>query len=300
MDHEPGTPQPPTPTGGDADVADRSGLTIGDLAEQTGVSPAVLRMWETRHGFPEPRRLASGHRRYSEGDVVLVRQVLARKDAGVRLEVAIAEASATKAPPAPSIYAELRRKHPSLVTHRLRKSTLIALSWAIEDECCAVADTPVLFGAFQRGDFYQPSAPRWTELARVARSAIVFADRWDGSADDAVGPVRATLADDAPLRREWAVVCDALDSTACLSAWELPGQTTVPDRQRVFEALWTVDPVAVRDAARVAASVAADAGVLAARPLLYELADAPAPRVTTPTGVTALFNRVVAYVDRLT
>lgn len=101
------------------------------------------------------------------------------------------------------------------------------------------------------------------------------------------------------MRREWAVVCDALDSTAALSAWELPGQSEVPDRQRIFEAIWTVDPLAVRDAARVAASVAAEAGVLGAQPLLYELAEPPAPRTTTATGVTALFNRVVAYVDRL-
>ena len=60
-----------------------------------------------------------------------------------------------------------------------------------------------------------------------------------------------------------------------------------------------VDPIAVRDAARVAAGVASTAGVLAARPLLYELAETPAPRATTPAAVTALFNRVVAYVDRL-
>jgi DICT domain-containing protein len=256
-------------------------------------------MWETRHGFPEPRRLPSGHRRYSAADVELVQQVLRRKDAGIRLEVAIAEASATRAPSTPSVFAELRRLHPALPVHRLRKSTLIALSWAIEDECCATADRPVLFGAFQRGDLYAPSAPRWAELARVARTAIVFADRWDGSAEEAEGPVRAALDEDAPMRREWVVICDALDSTACLSAWELPGQSEVPDRQRLFEAVWTVDPHAVRDAARVAASVAAGAGVLAAQPLLYQLAEAPAPRSTSPAGVTALFNRVVAYVDRL-
>lgn len=290
MDQGTESAQPPA-VGGD--------LTIGDLARRSGVSPAVLRMWESRHGFPVPRRLASGHRRYAETDVDLVRQVLRRKDAGIRLEVAIAEAAATTPPESPSVFAELRRRHPALAPHRLRKSTLIALSWAIEDECCAVAERPVLFGAFQRPEFYAPSAPRWHELARVARSAVVFADHWDGGAEDADGPVRAALGPRAPMRREWAVVCDAFDATACLSAWELPGQSTVPDRERVFEAVWTVDPVAVRDAARVAASVAADAGVLAAQPLLYELAESPAPRATAPTGVTALFNRVVAYVDRL-
>ena len=66
--------------------APESGLTIGELARRTDVSPAVLRMWETRHGFPEPRRLSSGHRRYSENDVALIRQVLRRKEAGIRLE----------------------------------------------------------------------------------------------------------------------------------------------------------------------------------------------------------------------
>lgn len=274
-------------------------LTIGELAARTGVSAAVLRMWETRYDFPRPARLPSGHRRYSEVDAELVDQVIRRKDSGLRLEVAIAEAAGSRPPQSPSIFAELRRRHPTLMVSRLRKSTLIALSWAIEDECCAKAASPILFGAFQRGDFYAPSSARWSELARVARAAFVFADHWDGPAGGPGGPTRVGLDDDAPLRREWAVICDAFDSTACLSAWELPGQVTTPDRDRLFEAVWTVDPVAVRDAARVAAAAAAAAGVASAQPLLYELAEAPAPRHTSPVGVTSLFNRVVTYVDGL-
>jgi MerR family transcriptional regulator, light-induced transcriptional regulator len=275
------------------------GLTIGELARRTGVSPAVLRMWESRHGFPEPRRLSSGHRRYAATDVALIGQVLRRKDAGIRLEIAIAEALASRPPESPSIFAELRRRHPGLAPHRLRKSTLIALSWAIEDECCAVADSPILFGGFQRSEFYLPSAARWRELTRVARSAVVFANHWPDATLDARGPVQATLGPDAPMRREWAVVCDALDSTACLAAWELPGQTQVPDRQRIFEAVWTVDPVAVRDAAGVAAGIATRAGVILPQDVQNDLAGPLAVRETTPAAVTALFNRVVAYVDRL-
>ncbi|RZI79063.1 MAG: MerR family transcriptional regulator, partial [Microbacterium sp.] len=95
-------------------------LTIGDLAQRTGLSPAVLRMWETRHGFPVPSRLESGHRRYTDTDVDQVLQVLRRKDAGVRLEVAIAEAGQVLPPASPSVFAELRRKHPALATHRLK------------------------------------------------------------------------------------------------------------------------------------------------------------------------------------
>ncbi len=44
-------------------------LTIGALAERTGMQPATLRMWEQRHGFPRAQRLPSGHRRYPVAEV---------------------------------------------------------------------------------------------------------------------------------------------------------------------------------------------------------------------------------------
>ncbi len=283
-----------------------TGLTIGDLARRTGVTPAVLRTWETRYGFPTPKRRDSGHRRYAESDVALIEQVVRRRDAGVRLEVAIAEAAATRAPETPSVFAELRRRHPHLVAHRLRKSTLLALSWALEDECCAQARRPTLFGAFQEERYYDPAAKRWAELARVARATFAMADfpaeaaTGNGTGGNGVRrPIRVPLAADAPMRREWAVVCDAPDLPAALAAWELPGQSTVRDRDRIFESVWTLDPRAVRDAARVCARVAQDAGCAEAGPVLYELADDPVASTTDIVAATTLFNRIVAYVDRL-
>lgn len=274
-------------------------LTIGDLAQRTGLTPAVLRMWETRHGFPVPHRQPSGHRRYDEQQVGLVAQVIRRRDAGVRLDIAIAEALATASPGAPSVFAVLRKRHPGLVPHRLRKSTLLALSWALEDECCARAESPVLFGSFQTAEFYGPSIPRWNELARVARSTMVFADFDELVDNGGATPIRVPLEADAPMRREWSVVCDAVENAACLSAWELPGQAEVPDRHRIFETVWTVDPHAVRDAARACARVAAANGAHRATPLLDELTEEPVRQVTDPAATTALFNRIVAYVDRL-
>jgi DICT domain-containing protein len=273
-------------------------LTIGDLARRTGLTPPVLRMWESRHGFPTPHRLASGHRRYSDEHVELVRQVLRRRDAGIRLDVAIAEARGSTPPGTASVFAEIRRRHPRLAPYRLKKSTLLALSWALEDEFCARAERPVLFGAFQDERFYQAAAPRWRELARVARSTMVLGDFTSPGDFPRGGPIPVHLAADAPLRREWAVVCDAPDLSACLTAWELPGQEDVPDRHRIFESIWTVDPRAVRDAARVCAQVAQTAGVVEAQGLLYELADEPSTAVPDVAGTTALMNRVVAYVDR--
>jgi DNA-binding transcriptional MerR regulator len=250
-------------------------------------------MWESRHGFPVPRRLESGHRRYSEGDVQAIRSVVRHKDAGTRLELAIARAMADAQPAAPSIYAHLRRRHPQLGVHRLKKSTLLALSWAIEDEFCAKADRATIYGAFQRERYYRKAQPRWTEISRVSAGTTVFADFEESDSEQSPQEVR--LPADAPMRREWALVCDARDLPVVLTAWELPGQDGVADHKRLFESMWSVDSAAVHDAARVCASVASRAGIEAPAP--------PDPSRRTSTldvpDVTNLFSRMVAYVDRI-
>ncbi len=259
-------------------------------------------MWESRHGFPRPRRRDSGHRRYDEHDVELVTQVLRRRDSGMRLEVAIAGVAladaATGTPPgAPSVYAAMRRLHPTLQPQRLKKSTLLAISWAIEDECCSRAEQPMIFGAFQKETYYRAAEERWTELARIARSTMVFA-AFSQEPDPVELTTMVDLPEDAPMRREWTVVCDAPDYPAMLTAWELPGQSTVPDRLRLFEAIWTVEPGAVRDAARACAHAAQQLGHPEAAPLLYELAGDPAPPPVALQQAASLLNRVVAYVDQ--
>ncbi len=290
-------PQAPSPLA----AAPEASLTIGDLADRTGLLPATLRMWESRHGFPRPHRRDSGHRRYAESDVGLVKQVIRRRDAGVRLEVAIAEvalaqASVQSPPSAPSVYAEMRRTYPTLQPQRLKKSSLIALSWAIEDECCARAESPMIFGSFQEERYFRAGQERWTELARIARSTMAFADFGDSPVPVA-GTSLVHLPDDAPMRREWVVVCDAPDYPAMLTAWELPGQSTVPDRKRLFEAIWTVEPAAVRTAARACAQVALQLGHSEAAPVLYELAENPPAPPVEVLKATSLLNRVVAYLD---
>lgn len=44
-------------------------LSIGEVCDETGLSPDVVRVWERRYGFPVPVRLPSGHRRYRDGDL---------------------------------------------------------------------------------------------------------------------------------------------------------------------------------------------------------------------------------------
>lgn len=297
-------PRAPSTQPADSTASSRASLTIGDLARRTGLKPATLRMWEARHSFPRAERRDSGHRRYVESDVELVRQVVRRRDSGARLEMAIAEVALIQAaveepPGATSVYAVLRSRHPSLQPQRLKKSTLMALSWAIEDECCARAERPIIFGAFQRERYFRASEERWTELARIARSTTAFADFPHAVASQG-GTRLVTLPEDAPMRREWVVICDAPDYPAMLTAWELPGQSTLPDRQRLFEAIWTVEPAAVRNAARACAQIALHLGDTEAAPLLYELAETPPNPPVELLKATGLLNRVVAYVDGMT
>ncbi|WP_205474364.1 DICT sensory domain-containing protein [Nocardioides sp. SYSU D00038] len=272
-------------------------LSIGDLAERTGVAAATLRMWEQRHGFPVPHRLPSGHRRYDDGHVRAVRAVVDRRDAGVRLDAAIAQVAAPQpeAPTPPSVWAQLRRTRPDLAAHRLRKRTLVALSRAIEDELCSTAERASVFGGFQRREFYARSRERWQEVDRVAGSAFAFADF--PTVADGHGPALVPLPTDAPMLREWVVACDSRRLPAVLVAWEVPGQAGVPDADRVFEAVWTIDPAAARDAARTCAEVAVAAGVARAVPVLAALAGPPPVGSVDPGSVTRLLSRVLAYVD---
>lgn len=63
---------------------DQGLLSIGDLADLTGLSVDVVRVWEKRYGFPEPVRLPSGHRRYREADVHRLRLMAAALSRGHR------------------------------------------------------------------------------------------------------------------------------------------------------------------------------------------------------------------------
>lgn len=272
-------------------------LTIREVAARTGVNAATLRMWEQRFGFPEPDRLESGHRRYSEDDVERVRHVARDRAAGLSMTAAIDRARTAGIQVEPSIYAGIRRRRPDLVPYYLPKRTLIALSHAIEDECIARAERPVLFGSFQLPRFYRHAEPRWRELARTSTAAVVFAE-FDERRDPPGGPHEIPIRHDDPLLREWGLVCDAPDYAAFLAAWERPGQDDVPDAERGFETIWSVEPELVREASRVAAAIAEQTAPDLIPPIRERLSDTPPPAAEEFRLVGALTNRMVAYVGQ--
>ena len=269
-------------------------LSIGDVSEQTGVSEATLRMWESRHGFPRPERLASGHRRYSERDIDLLRQVLEERSRGLSLKAAIVRVARAGDEPERSLYAGLRRRRPELSTHPIDKRSVIALTHAIEDELVARAERAVIFGSFQEERWYRRSEPRWRELARTADYAVVLAD-FPRPRRPRGAPVELPLDGSDPLRREWLLVCSAPGFAACLAAVERPGQSDRHDADRDFDTLWSVEPETVHEAAQICCELVARPAPRLSRQIERHLDRVPAPRDDRFDVAAAVTSRMVAY-----
>jgi MerR family transcriptional regulator, light-induced transcriptional regulator len=276
------------------------GLSISDLARRTQVPAPTLRSWEDRYGFPRPRRLAGGHRRYDDGDVAIIEAVVRLRASGMSMQAAISQATSRTAEAEPSVFAGLRRRHPAVTPRVLRKVTLLALTRAIEDECCARAERPVLFAGFQQQRYFRRSEERWNELARTAQIVVVFADFIEpgGLPPEEPAPIRVPLPQDAPARREWTLVCASTDYPACVTGWEFPGQREAADADRRFEVIWSVDPEVVSDAAaicaRLARSILPELG-----PLLGGLPSEPAPPASADLRrAEGLLSRMTEYLEK--
>jgi len=275
-------------------------LAIKDVAERTGIAAGTIRMWEQRHGFPTPQRTAAGYRRYTPEDVETLRRVQAYRDRGLSVAAAIDRARETGGPSdRPSLYAAVAAGEHGARPQVLRKPTLEALSRAIEHETLALAAAPVLFGAFQRERFYRTIEPRWRRLAAHADAAVVFADFPVRRHPDG-GPVEVPIDPADALGNEWAVIVDAPGFAASLLAWEQPGAPAPggpDDRDRRFEAIWTLDARATRRASRAAARMAGAADPALGERLDALLADRPLALDQPAPALTALANRVVAYLE---
>ena len=271
-------------------------LPIRDVAQQAGIAAGTLRMWEQRYGFPTPERTDSGYRRYAPEVVPVLRRIVDLRTRGLTVAAAIEQARRDDLPTdRPSVYAAIAGgQQPQL----LRKSTLVAMSRAIEDEAMSHAAAPVAFGAFQEARFYRHVESRWRRLAQRADAVTVFAD-FDAISRDA-GVLQMPIAPEDALGDEWIVIVDAPGYAACLLAWEPergiarggPG-----DGDRRFEAIWTLDPEVTRRAAHAAARLVERKAPEEGARLELLLADRPLAMQPVAPALTALTNRVVAYVE---
>ncbi len=275
-------------------------LSIKEVSEQCGIAAGTLRMWEQRYGFPCPPRSSNGYRSYSADDVETLGRVQAYRRRGLSIAAAIEHAVEDRSQSdRSSIYAAVAASGRGIQSQLLRKSTLIALSRAIEHEALALAAAPVLFGAFQHEAFYRAVEPRYRELAAQAEVAVVFAD-FASERRPPRGPIEIPIRADAVLGNEWAVVIDAPGYSAALMAWEqLDGADDDRPKgsERRFEAIWTLDPIATRKAAQAAARIVALSDQQLGGELGQLLAERPLALAEPAPALTALANRALAYVE---
>src|SRR3954465_892140 len=269
-------------------------LTIREVAARSGIPAGTLRMGEERSGSPKPQRLPSGHRRFTSDQIEQVRAVVAARDAGLSLPAAIERVAGAPKERRESLYGLLRLRRPELAPESIPKPRMLALSHAIEDECLARAHAPVLIGSFQRERFFRVEQARWRGFARTAAVAVVFADFKTRTDTD---PPRVRVPRNPPLSREWAIVCLAPGASAALAGWEPPGQDDAADAERRFEAIWTVDPELVYEAADAAAELADRVEPTIGARISDELGPRPAPSGADVRGVAALARRMVSYVS---
>ena len=267
------------------------GFSIGVLAERTGLTPTVLRTWENRFGFPAGARSPSGHRRFTDADVDLVRQVQELRAGGLGLAAAVESVHRRRRRPPESVHAVMARDFPHLGVQRLGRRSLVAASYAVEDDALARAERPLVLGTFQAGARFADQRRRWDELARTAAWSAVVAE-FDESlpADPSASPARCQLAEGSPLRREWTVVTVSDTRAALVSAWEVPGTV------EIYESVVSTHRPAAVAAARVLVDAARAAG---AEPPAHvaELLDEPV-RETRAVDADRLWLRALARLDR--
>lgn len=272
-------------------------FSIGTLAQRTGVTPNVLRTWENRFGFPAGRRTAAGHRRFTETDALLVGEVLAAREQGVPLQLAVETiVQRSRQDSGESVHAVLVRDFPELRPQRLGKSTLLAASHAIEDECLARADRSVVLGTFQEGHKFARSLHRWEELGRTAIWSAVLADfagHTDLPADVQARPARCQLPDDSPLLREWTVAILSPTFTAVLAAWQVP---TSSGQSATYESVISLRRAPAVAAARVIVASARAAGAVPP-PEASAMLSSPTAGLTTMPDADRMLLRVLERMD---
>ncbi len=146
-----------------------------------------------------------------------------------------------------SVLSELLRQMPQLRSHLYFKSSLTALSHAMEDRVLAGTDRPLLIASFQQEKFYRQEAHRYRRLGEISDQVYVLAAP-DTEFSDRISEYELVpfQSDDA-LASEWHLIAIGAQSSACLICREkIVPPSDIPvlpeiDASRRFEGIWTFD-----------------------------------------------------------
>jgi DICT domain-containing protein/signal transduction histidine kinase len=136
---------------------------------------------------------------------------------------------------------------PHLRSHLYFKSSLTALSHAMEDRVLAGTDRPLLIASFQQEKFYRQEAHRYRRLGEISDQVYVLAAPDTEFNDCAPEYELVPFSQTDALTSEWHLIAIGPQSSACLICREkFVPPSDIPvlpeiDASRRFEGIWTFD-----------------------------------------------------------
>ncbi|MFG6098165.1 DICT sensory domain-containing protein [Leptothoe sp. ISB3NOV94-8A] len=150
-----------------------------------------------------------------------------------------------------SVLDELLAVLPALRPQMYFKTSLTALSHAMEDQVLAGDDRPLMIASFQQERFYRQEAHRYLRLADITPQIYVLAatNTKFANADGTVRHETIAFDPEDALVHEWHLVVLGQQYTACLVCREHHGSqkprvlngAPAFDQSRRFEGIWTLD-----------------------------------------------------------
>ncbi|MGB8699044.1 MAG: DICT sensory domain-containing protein [Thermosynechococcaceae cyanobacterium] len=156
-----------------------------------------------------------------------------------------------------SLLQELLEDQPQLRSQMYFKSSLTALSHAMEDQVLAGTEQPLVIACFQQERFYRQEAHRYLRIADRTPYAYVLAAPEDEFKHESGAYESIAFSPEDGLSREWHLVVIGQTYTVCLLCREHVQETSpqiplsLPDQARRFEGIWTFDRQASCAAAKL-------------------------------------------------
>ena len=146
------------------------------------------------------------------------------------------------------LVAQLLNSFPDWRAQMYFKSSLTALSHAMEDRVLADSEAPLVIASFQKERFYRQEAHRYRRIAaKTDQVYVLAAPEADFKNSSDIYETIAFTAED-PLSQEWHLVVIGQQYSCCLICGEkvgtqpTTGKGSAMDASRRFEGIWTFDP----------------------------------------------------------
>lgn len=159
-----------------------------------------------------------------------------------------------------SVLDELFRAIPDVRPQMYFKSSLTALSHAMEDQVLAGLGNPLVIANFQRERFYRQEAQRYRRIAQQSSQVYVLAAPETDFKSESNDYEKIAFQPNDALSKEWHLVVIGTNYSACLicrerwqedSADTLPEELQAMDQTRRFEGVWTFDRTVSCEAAKI-------------------------------------------------